>query len=274
MVDQPTEASDARWRSATQAAVDVLNTSMDYYTRLARQAKVFYFTSETLLLVAGASIPVTAAFTSSRAVPAVLGGWTSTRRMTATPNWSARFERSRPPRLKDGSRPAHRLKSGLPRRLVTPSREVVTLCCSPVPLRVARAGDLPGRAKSHRRPPPVRFAARLLGRMDAREERLARNETLFRSVNENIEEAATSRQIDEHTFEFFCECSNVDCTLLLPLTVAEYEQVRADPRQFVVAPGHELPEIENVVTQTSAYQVVLKEGEAAEFVTEHDPRSG
>ena len=108
--------------------------------------------------------------------------------------------------------------------------------------------------------------------MDAREERLARNETLFRAVNENIEESASSGQPDEHRFEFFCECSNIDCTLLVPMTVSEYEQVRADPRQFVVALGHELPEIENVVYRTGAYQVVLKEGEAAEFVTEHDPR--
>ena len=108
--------------------------------------------------------------------------------------------------------------------------------------------------------------------MDAREERLARNETLFRSVNENIEEAAQSSQLDEHVFEFFCECSNIDCTLLLPLTLSQYERVRADPRQFVVAPGHELPEIEIVVDRNSAYQVVVKEGEAAEFVTEHDPR--
>jgi hypothetical protein len=109
--------------------------------------------------------------------------------------------------------------------------------------------------------------------MDAREKRLARNETLFRSVNENIERAAASGQLDDHTFEFFCECSNPDCTLLLPMTVADYERVRADARQFVVAPGHELPEIEKVVTRTDTYQVVLKEGEAAAFVAKHDPRS-
>jgi hypothetical protein len=109
--------------------------------------------------------------------------------------------------------------------------------------------------------------------MDAREERLARNETLFRSVNENIEEAATSSQLDEHTFEFFCECSNIDCTRLLPLTISEYEHVRSDPKQFVVAPGHELPEIEVVVLRMDACQIVVKEGEAAEFVTEHDPRT-
>jgi hypothetical protein len=108
--------------------------------------------------------------------------------------------------------------------------------------------------------------------MDAREERLARNETLFRSVNENIEDAAIMGQLDEHVFEFFCECSNLDCTLLVPMTVSEYEQVRADSRQFVVAPGHELPEIEAVITRKSAYQVVVKQGEAAEFVAAHDPR--
>lgn len=117
------------------------------------------------------------------------------------------------------------------------------------------------------------FAATLLDLMDAREERLAQNETLFRSVNENIEEAASSTQLDEHIFEFLCECSNIDCTLRLPMTVSEYERVRADPRQFVVAPGHELPEIEIVVARTGAYQIVLKEGEAAELVTERDPRT-
>ena len=127
---------------------------------------------------------------------------------------------------------------------------------------------------NHGGPIPARpFLATLLDLMDAREERLARNETLFRSVNENIEDAAISGQLDDHVFEFFCECSNLDCTLLMPMTLAEYERVRADPRQFVVAPGHELPEIEAVVAQSSAYQVVVKEGEAAEFVTEHDPRS-
>jgi hypothetical protein len=118
-----------------------------------------------------------------------------------------------------------------------------------------------------------RLAATLPDLMDAREERLARNETLFRSVNENIEEAAASGQPDEHVFEFFCECSNLDCTLLLPLTLSAYERVRTDPRQFVVAPGHELPEIENVVVRTSAYQVVVKEGEAADLVTDQDPRA-
>jgi hypothetical protein len=109
--------------------------------------------------------------------------------------------------------------------------------------------------------------------MDARATRLARNETLFREVNERIEQAVGGMGTrDDHVYEFLCECSNSDCTLFLPLTITEYEAVRSDPRQFIVAPGHELPEIEKVVEQNPGYQIVLKSGEAAEFVAERDPR--
>lgn len=109
--------------------------------------------------------------------------------------------------------------------------------------------------------------------MDQREKRLAKNETLFRSVNEQIEDAATSGGRDAHVFEFLCECSNPDCTLLLPLTVFEYEHVRANPTHFLVAPGHELPEIESVVARKGSYQVVAKHGEAALLAIEEDPRN-
>lgn len=110
--------------------------------------------------------------------------------------------------------------------------------------------------------------------MDSRETRLARNETLFREVNERIEQAvAAADREDDHVYEFFCECSNSDCTLLLPLTISEYEAARSEPHQFIVAPGHELPEIETVVARTPGYQLVTKQGEAAEFVSERDPRT-
>ena len=109
--------------------------------------------------------------------------------------------------------------------------------------------------------------------MDAREQRLAKNETIFRDVNERIEEAAAAQLIDPHVFEFLCECSNIDCTLRLPLTLGAYESVRDDPAQFVVAPGHDLPEIEEVVHRTAGYQVVRKHGAAAELAENRDPRS-
>jgi hypothetical protein len=109
--------------------------------------------------------------------------------------------------------------------------------------------------------------------VDAREERLARNEVLFRNVNERIEQTAVSHGADPHTYEFLCECSNIDCSLRIRMTIAAYERVRADSRCFVVAPGHELPEIEEVLHRNDDYQVVRKEGTAADLVAARDPRS-
>ena len=87
-----------------------------------------------------------------------------------------------------------------------------------------------------------------------REERLANNEVLFREINERIAEVAEPHtgSRDEHVYEFLCECSNVGCDLRLPLTLSVYEAVRQDPTHFVVAPGHELPEIESVIARDRA----------------------
>lgn len=109
--------------------------------------------------------------------------------------------------------------------------------------------------------------------MDRRAERLAENEALFRSINELIEQAATTNGPDDHVFEFVCECSNGTCSLLLPLTIAQYEQVRADPTQFLVAPGHVVGDIETVVEQPGPYLVVRKLGDAAAYVARRDPRT-
>ena len=113
------------------------------------------------------------------------------------------------------------------------------------------------------------------GAMDAREERLANNEVLFRDINERIADIAEPHGFpgDDHVYEFLCECSNIGCDLRLPLTLAVYEDVRKDATQFIVAPGHELPEIEIVLSSSEGYQVVRKLGDAAELVAEKDPRS-
>jgi hypothetical protein len=110
--------------------------------------------------------------------------------------------------------------------------------------------------------------------VDARAERLARNEALFRDLNEQVELVAGSLQEDGgDIFEFFCECSDVDCTLRLPIPLAVYEDIRSDPTLFVVAPIHDRPEIEEVVRGADGYQIVRKQGEAAQFAAENDPRS-
>jgi hypothetical protein len=57
------------------------------------------------------------------------------------------------------------------------------------------------------------------------------------------------------------------------MTLAEFESVRADPRQFAVAHDHVLAEVEQVVAQTDRYSVVAKrEGTPAAVAVQEDPR--
>jgi hypothetical protein len=102
--------------------------------------------------------------------------------------------------------------------------------------------------------------------------RQARNEALFREVNERIESAA--HQLGPQVpYEFLCECANADCTFRITLTIPTYEAVRADPKQFVVLPDHYTPEVEELVIQEETYWVVKKTGDAGEYVERLDPRS-
>ena len=111
--------------------------------------------------------------------------------------------------------------------------------------------------------------------MGAREDRFARNEALFRSVNERVRELVTSagaRGADP-TASFVCECGNADCTATVELTVSEYEQVRSNPTHFFIVPGHEIPEVEEVVERHDRYDVVRKHSTEAQIAIETDPRS-
>jgi len=109
--------------------------------------------------------------------------------------------------------------------------------------------------------------------VDPRQERLARNEVLFRDVNERVRAIAAVHGEDDHVYEFYCECSNADCTFQLGATLAEYEGVRAHAARFLIAPDHSLPEIERVVDVKPNWWVVEKQGEPGELAEELDPRS-
>jgi hypothetical protein len=106
--------------------------------------------------------------------------------------------------------------------------------------------------------------------MSSREERLAANEELFRDVNERIAELTDKwgGQLD-----LICECANPECTQRLNLTVPEYEQLRQNAHHFAVLPGHEIPDIEDVIERTDSHLVVEKHVETHEQVEESDPRS-
>ena len=104
-----------------------------------------------------------------------------------------------------------------------------------------------------------------------RKERLARNEAIFREVNERIEELETTRQGE--WLDVLCECGNPDCSEPLRLTVSDYERVRQEPTDFLIVPGHVIPEIETVVGTGQGYEVVRKVAGEGVIARATDPRS-
>jgi hypothetical protein len=100
-------------------------------------------------------------------------------------------------------------------------------------------------------------------------ERLARNQALFREVNERVADLADR---SHSAPEFLCECSHEECTDAIEITMDDYEGVRADPTHFMIVPGHEIPAIERVIDKRAHFFVVEKTLEV-EFAERTDPRS-
>jgi 5-bromo-4-chloroindolyl phosphate hydrolysis protein len=110
------------------------------------------------------------------------------------------------------------------------------------------------------------------GSVSSRAERVARNESTTREINEQIEQAHQAAPSEGH-LRVLCECGREECDRLIAMTLAEYESVRADPRQFAVAHDHVLADLEQVVAETDRYAVVAKrEGTPAAVAVQEDPR--
>jgi hypothetical protein len=90
--------------------------------------------------------------------------------------------------------------------------------------------------------------------------RIRRNNATFRDANERIHAAAEKYDHDLEQLPFLCECPVEDCVEILRLTDEQYSAVRADPSQYITAPGHESAEapVGEVVSRNDGYVVVRK----------------
>ena len=70
-----------------------------------------------------------------------------------------------------------------------------------------------------------------------------------------------------------CECGNAVCRAELRLTVAEYEEVREDPRRFAVLHEHVVHAAEHIVERRERYTIVEKVAVAGRIAEAHDPRA-
>jgi hypothetical protein len=86
-------------------------------------------------------------------------------------------------------------------------------------------------------------------------QRLARNQAIFREVNERLREIANPA---EGSTDYVCECSAVDCHGTIGLELSQYEAVRSMPNVFVIEPGHERLEVERVIEEDDRFMLVEK----------------
>ena len=106
-----------------------------------------------------------------------------------------------------------------------------------------------------------------------RHERIALNESTFREINDRVQADHTTLREPPERMKFVCECGNLDCREHLDLTASEYEGVRSDPAQFVIVPGHEIADAEDVVERDERFFVVHKHPDVLDIVEDTDPRS-
>jgi hypothetical protein len=102
--------------------------------------------------------------------------------------------------------------------------------------------------------------------------RAARNQSIFREVNERLEGLAESFKEVSETTPFTCECADLDCIEMIDMSLSEYEAVRRDSNRFIVLPGHVYSEFERVVSANEGYVLVAKFDEGGELAEELDPR--
>ena len=97
-----------------------------------------------------------------------------------------------------------------------------------------------------------------------REIRAARNQSVFRAVNEKLKgiNAAFESIVGRH--EVVCECADLDCVETIEISREEYGDVREKADRFVVLAAHVYPDVERVVGGHDGYVVVEKTGVAGE----------
>jgi hypothetical protein len=100
----------------------------------------------------------------------------------------------------------------------------------------------------------------------ARKERIARNESAFRELNERLEASVHRGRTEPEYAGFVCECGDGDCDMTVRVPLGAYEAVRQNARDFIVVAGHELEDTEDVVDEGDGYVIVRKHDDVADIV--------
>jgi hypothetical protein len=103
---------------------------------------------------------------------------------------------------------------------------------------------------------------------DERKRRIGENEGIFREVNEMV------RRLDPTWMTILCECGDSTCRDQLVISYDEYARIREDSTLFVLRPGHDAIEAEQVVSKHVEFWIVRKHaGLPAAIARQTDPRA-
>jgi len=92
---------------------------------------------------------------------------------------------------------------------------------------------------------------------------------MFREVNERIEGLAETFGLGGQPLDLICECGSTSCTQQIRMTTADYEALRKEPTLFAVYPGHEIPDVEDIIDRRDGYDVIQKrDGDPARVARE------
>jgi hypothetical protein len=107
--------------------------------------------------------------------------------------------------------------------------------------------------------------------MDERERKIGENEALYRTVNERIESLNQVFGTLTNTMTVVCECGDGTCAEQIEIEIAEYARVRSDRTLFIIVPGHEIADVEDVVEERETFHVVKKHaGDPADFARDNE----
>jgi len=106
-----------------------------------------------------------------------------------------------------------------------------------------------------------------------RDLRAARNEVLFRAVNEKLRELNEAFSDVSETYAIARECADVGCVETLHVGMQEYLAAREHSRQFFVLRAHVYPSVERVVSGMDGYVVVEKTAAVSEITDATDPNA-
>lgn len=85
---------------------------------------------------------------------------------------------------------------------------------------------------------------------------------LFREVTERIRDVSQSWAEASEPVEVLCECGNGECSELLRLTIADYDEIRSAPNRFMLLRGHDSAELP-VIERINGYSIAERRGAEA-----------